>query len=146
MKKIWNTLFFAFFIFCLFLFKPRQDTVFAAINETQHIRLYEEGNDFEFSVEDNSIYTGTYWISMDTVFLSYGDQMDLSTNILPKKLFINKSASNIQSAEGYSFSAEIYLDTRQKSYNAATNTVRKLNRREARIFALGEQELDQSEK
>lgn len=138
MKKIWNTLLFAFFIFCLFLFKPRQDTVFAAINETQHIRLYEEGNDFEFSVEDNSIYTGTYWISKDTVFLSYRDHRDLSTNILPKKLFINTSASNIQSAEGYSFSAEIYLDARQQSYNAAKNTVRKLNRREARIFALGE--------
>ncbi len=90
-------------------------------------------------MEDNNIYTGTYWISMDTVFLSYRDQMDLSTNILPSKLFINKGASNIKSTEGYSFSAEIYLDTRQKSYNAATNTVRKLNRREVRIFALGEQ-------
>ena len=139
MKKIWNTLFFAFFILCLFLFKPRQDTVFAAINETQHIRLFEEGKDFELCVEDNNIYTGTYLISMDTVFLSYRNHMDLSTNILPSKLFINKDASNIKSTEGSSFSAEIYLDTRQKSYNASTNTVRKLNRREARILALGEQ-------
>jgi hypothetical protein len=139
MKKIWNILFFAFFILCLFLFKPRQDTVFAAINETQHIRLFEEGKDFEYCVEDNYTYTGTYWISMDTVFLSYRNHEDPSTNILPRKLIINKGDSNIKSTEGYSFSAEIYLDARQKSYNAATNTVRKLNRREARIFALGEQ-------
>jgi hypothetical protein len=139
MKKIWNTLFFAFFILCLFLFKPREDMVFAAINKSQSIQLFENDKDFVLFIEDDNTYTGTYWISMDTVFLSYRDHIDLSTNILPSKLFINMDASNIKSTEGYSFSAEIYLDTRQKSYNAATNTVRKLNHREVRIFALGEQ-------
>jgi hypothetical protein len=139
MKKIWNTLFFAFFILCLFLFKPREDMVFAAINKSQSIQLFEKDKDFVLFIEDDNIYTGTYLISMDTVFLSYRDHIDLSTNILPSKLFINMDASNIKSTEGYSFSAEIYLDTRQKSYNAATNTVRKLNHREVRIFALGEQ-------
>jgi hypothetical protein len=109
MKKIWNILF------------------FAAINETQHIRLFEEGKDFELCVEDNNVYTGTYWISMDTVFLSYRNHMDLSTNILPSKLFINKGASNIKSTEGYSFSAEIYLDTRQKIYSSPPNNLRALS-------------------
>jgi hypothetical protein len=139
MKKIWNTLFFAFFILCLFLFKPREDMVFAAINKSQSIQLFEKDKDFALFIEDDNTYTGTYWISMDTVFLSYREHMDPSTNILPRKLIINKGDSNIKSTEGSSFSAEIYLDARQKSYNAATNTVRKLNRREARIFASGEQ-------
>ncbi len=145
MKKILNTLFFAFFILCMFLFKPRQDTVFAAINETQHIRLFEEHKDFTLCVQDNNIYTGTYLISMDTVFLSYGDHKDLPENTLPQKLYINKSASNIISAEGLSFSAEIYLDTRQRTYTASTNTIRKLKRRKVQIFASGEQEVTQSE-
>ena len=140
MKKILNTLFFAFFILCMFLFKPRQDTVFAAINETQHIRLFEEDKDFTLCVQDNNIYTGTYLISMDTVFLSYGDQKDLPENTLPQKLFINKSASNIKSAEGPSFSAEIYLDIRQRTYTASTNTIRKLKGRKVQILASGEQE------
>ncbi len=113
--------------------------VFAAINKSQSIQLFEKDKDFALFIEDDNTYTGTYWISMDTVFLSYRDHMDPSTNILPRKLIINMGDSNIKSTEGSSFSAEIYLDARQKSYNAATNTVRKLNRREARIFASGEQ-------
>ena len=113
--------------------------VFAAINKSHSIQLFEKDKDFALFIGDDKTYTGTYWISMDTVFLSYRNPMDPSTNILPRKLFINKETSYIKSTEGSLFSAEIYLDQRQKSYSAATNTVRKLNRREARIFALGEQ-------
>ncbi len=139
MKIIRNTLLFIFFTFCLFLFKPRQDIVFAAINETQYIRLFEEGKDFELCYEDDNTFTGIYLISLDTVFLSYRDQGGLSTQFLPKKLFINKSASNIKSTDDESFSAEIYLDMRQNSYNAATNTLRKKTGQEEPIYAVGAQ-------
>ena len=136
MKKIWNVLFFAFFISCLFLFKPRQDIVFAAINETQHISLFEKGKDFELCVENDKSFTGTYLISMDTVFLSYRNHIGPSAIILPKKLFINKSTSNIKASDDNLFSAEIYLDLRQKSYNAATNTLRKLKDQQELSFAI----------
>ena len=125
MKRVWNILFFAFFTLCLFLFKPRQDVVFTAINETQYIRLFEEGQDFELCVEENNIFTGTYALSKDTVFLLYREPAESSTmnldtrrpsynKILPKKLYINKSASNIKSTDDLSFSAEIHIDMRQK--------------------------------
>jgi hypothetical protein len=118
-------LFFAFFTLCLFLFKPRQDVVFTAIDETQYIRLFEEGQDFELCVDDNNIFTGTYVISLDTVFLLYRDNIESSTlnpnsrrsayhKNLPKKLYINKNASNIKSTDDLSFSAEIHIDMRQK--------------------------------
>jgi len=136
MKNIWNVLFLAFFISCMFLFKPRQDIVFAAINETQYISLFEKGNDFELCLEDDNTFTGSYLISMDTVFLSYRRHMGPSTKILPKKLFINKSTSNIKASDGSLFSAEIYLDLRQKSYNAATNTIRKLKDQKEITFAI----------
>lgn len=136
MRKIWNVLFFTFFISCLFLFKPRQDIIFAAINETQHISLFEKGKDFKLCVEDNNTFTGTYLISMDTVFLSYRKHIDSSAIILPKKLFINKGASNIKANDGNLFSAEIYLDLRQKSYNAATNSIRKLKAQKELSFAI----------
>ena len=125
MKRAWNILFFTFFTLCLFLFKPRQDVVFTAINETQYIRLFEEGQDFELCVDENYIFTGTYAISLDTVFLLYREPAESSTmnldtrrpsynKILPKKLYINKSASNIKSTDDLSFSAEIHIDMRQK--------------------------------
>ncbi len=138
MKRIWNTLLFIFLLLCLFLFKPRQDIVFAAIDETQHIRLFEEGKDFELCIEDDNTFTGTYLISVDTVFLSYRHGSS-SALILPEKLFINNSASSIKSPDDESFSAEIYLDMRQKSYHAATNTIRKLNGRKAKTYAIGAQ-------
>jgi len=56
MNKLWYTLFFAFYILVLFMFKPRQDVVFAAINETQYIRLFENGNEFELCVKDENYY------------------------------------------------------------------------------------------
>jgi len=136
MRKIWNVLFFTFFMSCLFLFKPRQDIVFAAINERHHISLFEKGKDFKLCLEHNNTFTGTYLISIDTVFLTYRRHMGPSATILPKKLFINKSASNIKASDGNLFSAEIYLDLRQKSYNAATNTVRKLKDQKELTFAI----------
>ena len=125
MKRAWNILFFTFFTFCLFLFKPRQDVVFTAINETQYIRLFETGQDFELCVEENKIFTGTYALSQDTVFLLYRENVEPSTQNrntrqnsytrpLPKKLFINKSASNIKSTDDQSFSAMIHKDMREK--------------------------------
>ena len=115
MKRIWNILFFAFFTFCLFLFKPRQDVVFTAIEKTQYIKLFETGQDFELCVEENNIFTGTYALSKDTVFLMYRNtRQSAYTRSLPKKLIINKSASNIKSTDDLSFSAEIYIDMRKK--------------------------------
>jgi hypothetical protein len=148
MKRVWNILAFAFFIFCLFLFKPREDVVFAAINKSQCIRLFEKGKDFEFCVGESMRYTGTYIISKDTVFLYYREHKDLSNKnrdtqrpdfnkILPTKLLINKSASNIEASDGKAFSAEIYLDQRQKSYKTAPNKIRLLNNQKAQISAVG---------
>ena len=115
MKRIWNILFFAFFTFCLFLFKPRQDVVFTAIEKTQYIKLFETGQDFELCVEENNIFTGTYALSKDTVFLMYRNtRQSAYSRSLPKKLIINKSASNINSTDDLSFSAEIHMDMRQK--------------------------------
>jgi len=114
MKKIWEILFFAFFIFCMFLFKPRQDLVFAAIDESQYIRLFEEGSDFVICVDENKVFTGTYTISMDTVLLVYR-QPAIHNRLPPRKLYINKSAAKIRSTEGNTFSAEIYMDIRDKT-------------------------------
>ena len=125
-KKIWHLLIFAFLIFCLFLFKPREDVVFAAINESQCIQLFEKGKDFQLRLEESLIYRGTYTISNDTVFLFYEDQIDLSSkqhyrqvgalsDVLPLKLLINENASRIIASDGSSFSAQVYLDTRYSS-------------------------------
>lgn len=148
MKNIWKILFFAYFIFCLFLFKPRQDIVFAAIDESQYIRLFEEDRDFELSVEENSTFTGTYIILNDTVFLRYREHMEFSTlnrnsrpkaynQILPVKLYINKSASNIKSTDGKSFSAEIYIDMRQKYDDGTSYSTKALNSHKVQIIAAG---------
>ena len=147
MKRVWNLLLFAFFIFCLLLFKPREDVVFAAINKSQCIRLFEKGRDFELCVEECMHCTGTYTISKDTIFLSYREQRDLSRNtrnmeqsdlskILPLKLYIDESASNITACDGKAFSAEVYLDLRQKSYPTSPRNIRLLNHQNAIISAL----------
>lgn len=126
MKKIRNLLVFAFLIFCLFLFKPREDIVFAAISESQCIKLFEKGKDFQLRTEESLIYLGTYTISNDTVFLFYEDRIDLSSkqqykheeapgDVLPLKLLINDNASRISASDGSSFSAQVYLDTRYSS-------------------------------
>ena len=127
MRRAWNILFFTFFTLCLFLFKPRQDVVFTAIDKTQYIRLFEKGQDFELCVDENKIFTGTYALSLDTVFLLYRDNVELSTlnpgssrsanqKILPKKLYINTGASNIKSTDDLSFSAQIHMDMREKLF------------------------------
>lgn len=148
MKRVWNILVFTFIIFCLFLFKPREDVVFAAINKSQYIRLFEKGRDFELCVEESMHCTGTYTIFKDTVFLFYQAQRDLSGNtrnmeqsdlskILPIKLVINDSASNITACDGKTFSAEVYLDQRHQKYLSAPHTARLLERRKAIISAIG---------
>ena len=148
MKRVWNILFIVFFIFCLFLFKPREDIVFAAINKSQCIRLFEKDKDFELCIEESMRYTGTYTISEDTVFLYYREHMDLSNKnrdtqppdfkkILPLKLLINKSTSNITVSDGLSFSAEVYLDKRHKTPELAPNRIRLLNNQKAQITAVG---------
>ena len=148
MIKIWKILFYTFFVLCLFLFKPRQDIVFGAIDESQYIRLFEEGKDFVLCVDENNTFTGTYTISTDTVFLLYQEHMRLSTmnrnirpsdynKILPEKLYINKSASNITSTDGKSFSAEIYIDLRQKSHDGTPNIIDELNSQKAHFLAVG---------
>ena len=148
MKTIIKTLVFAFFLLCLFLFKPRQDIVFAAIDKSQYIWLFEEDRDFELCVEENKTFTGTYTISKDTVFLLYREHLEYSTNnrnskrpdsskILPEKLYINESASNIRSTDGKSFSAEIYKDMRHKLYNGTPYSISELSCQKAQFLAVG---------
>lgn len=144
MRKVRNTLLFVFFIACLFLFKPRQDIIFAAISESQYIRLFEKGKDFQLCVEENNTYTGTYTLSNDTLTLHYEELTDLSSNhrnssladkikSLPVKLFINKGASEIKSTDDKSFTAEVYLDLRHNLYKAVPNKPRILNGQQAKI-------------
>lgn len=134
MKKVWYILFFAFFVFVLVLFKPRQDVIFAAINESQYIRLFENGKEFELNVKDNFSYRGTYTISKDTVYLWYEDHAELST-IIPNKLFINNSSSQIESIDNSLFLAHIYLNDRQKLNNPEPVNFRVLRGQTARISA-----------
>ena len=147
MKKVRNTLLFFFFISCLFLFKPRQDIIFAAISETQYIRLFEKGKDFLLCVEENITYTGTYSLSNDTITLYYEEFTEPGSNhpntklteeikSLPVKLFIDKAASEIKSADNISFTAQVYLDLRQEMYKAIPNKPRILNSQQATISAI----------
>ena len=136
MKSLLNITLFAFFISCLFLFRPRQDVVFTAINKSQYIRLFEMGMDFELSIKDNT-FTGTYTILNDTVYLSYREQPILAAaslyssqqdfrKILPRKLYINESTSDILAADGKAFSAKIFRDFRQKQYQGPAYSIRVL--------------------
>jgi hypothetical protein len=126
MKNIGKILLFVFFLLCMFLLKPRQDVVFEAIDTSQYIRLFEEDRDFVLGIDANSIYTGTYILIADTVYLSYREQLESSlstmakrslsnTETLPEKLYIDESSSLIESREGHLFSAEISLDIRHKA-------------------------------
>lgn len=138
MRKIWNTLFVAFIISCLFLFKPRQDVVFGAIDKSQSIQLFKKNQDFELHIEEDNTFTGSYLISRDTVFLYYREYNDHTTRVLPEKLYITESETipTIKSINDDSFSAEIYLDLRQETYNAATSTVRKMKDQKAKLSAV----------
>jgi hypothetical protein len=147
MKKVWNFLFFAFIVLCLLLLKPRQDVIFGAVSESQYIRLFEEGSDFQFSLEENNAYTGTYILSRDTITLFYEQWVDLSTNqrhpllkedlkALPQKLYIDKYASEIRSADKRIFSAAVYIDLRQGLYKSSADRPGILNTAPAKISDL----------
>ena len=125
MKKVCYVLFFAFYVPVLFLFRPRQDIIFAAINESHYIGLFENGNEFKLCIKDKNSYRGTFTISRDTVFLWSMEQLEPAppvTNVdlregqasIPVMLLINTSSSKIESINSELFSAEIYLDERQK--------------------------------
>jgi hypothetical protein len=146
MKKVWNLFLFTFFVMCMFLFKPRQDVVFSAMSKSQYIRLYEKGMDFELSIKDNT-FTGTYTILRDTVYLSYREQPIQAAaslydarpefrKILPRKLHINKRTSMIRAADGKSFSARIYQDTRRKHPATPAYSIRVLKNQDARISGI----------
>lgn len=138
MKKVWNILFFTFFVTCMFLLKPRQDVVFAAINESQFIRLFEEGKDFQLCIEENDTYTGTYTLSNDTLTLYYEKGMDFTEEFkaLPEKLYIDKSASRIKSANNNSFTAEVYIDLRQNLYKSDPHRPGIMNSHQTKISDL----------
>jgi hypothetical protein len=147
MRTVWNVLLFTFFVMCLFLFRPRQDVVFAAVNKTQYIRLFEKGMDFEICIKDNHTFTGTYTIMKDTVYLSYREQPFLASfnsgigqtdfrRILPRKLYINSKASNIEARDGKKFSAKIFMDARQKEPNTPTYSIRILKNQDTQLSGI----------
>lgn len=134
MKKAWNIVFFIFFTLCLFLFKPRQDVIFTAVDRTQYIRLFETGQDFELCLEEDHVFTGTYVLSKDTVFLNYRKRPESSARkwinggpahsiSLPKKLYINNPDSHITSTDQLSFSAVIHTDMRKKLVEAHESSI-----------------------
>jgi len=148
MKKAGSILLFACFILVIFLLKPRQDLVFGAINESQYIRLFENGREFELGIDDNKFYAGTYTISRDTVYLLYQERVELSgtslyvqqtknSTALPAKLYITDSDSQIESCNDGLFSAEIFLDNRQESSIPAPVNNRVLDGQTALIKASG---------
>lgn len=137
MKKVLYYLLLAGIVPLMFLFKPRQDIVFGAINESQCIRLFEDGKEFEILERDNHLYTGTYTIWKDTVFLSYQEHLEVSRTKLttgqtenpmnlPVVLYISTNTSQIKSSNGSIFSAEIYLDKRQESNKPVPGNIRTL--------------------
>lgn len=128
------------------MFKPREDVIFAAINKSQSIQLFEKNRDFELYIEEDNTFTGSYLISQDTVFLYYREYNGRATHALPEKLYITEGVSSpaIKSIDGESFSAEIYLDLRQKVLHADTKSKRKSIRKKDRIYAHGEREKSQS--
>jgi hypothetical protein len=148
MKSIGKILLFVFFILCMFMLKPRQDVVFEAIDMSQYIRLFEEDRDFILCLDEDNTFTGTYAILLDTVYLSYREQLESSVApqnfrqsafdlALPQKLYIDESASKIESTDGQLFSAEISLDMREKPYEAAAYSPSELTKHRAQILAFG---------
>ena len=147
MRKVLSYLLLASIVPLLFLFKPRQDIVFGAINESQCIRLFEDGKEFEFRVRDNNLYTGTYTISNDSVYLFYQEHLKVSMTKLsagqsagplnlPAVLFINENTSEIKSSNGSLFLAEIYLDERQKFNKSVPEDIRTLQSQADLMIAL----------
>ena len=148
MKKVYYYFSLTCFILVMFLFKPRQDIVFGAINESQCLRLYENGKEFELRIRDNNLYTGTYTLSKDTVFLLYEEHLAVSrTNLnveqtenhinLPAKLYISESALQIKSSIDTTFSAEIFLDKRHEFNKPLPVNIRAFNSHRDLITVLG---------
>ena len=122
---MWRVLCYTFCIICLFLVKPRNDALLAAIDKEHYIKLYEKDNDFELNTDGDNAFKGTYTMSMDTVFLVYNEKIGISSrnfiddplkydDRLTTTLVIDKRASIIKSIDGTSFDATIYLDKREK--------------------------------
>jgi len=146
MKTIWKALLAVCFLFFLFLFKPRQDVILAAVDKSQYIKLYDQGNEFVICIDENNFFTGTYAVSSDTVFLFYLEHLEYSTmnlntsqpqlgNQLPKKLFINADDSHITSADGSLFSAAIYEDLRDRTFENRSAIIQGLNSRKSNALA-----------
>ena len=146
MKIFWKALLVVCFLLFLFLFKPRQDIVLAAVDRSQYIKLFDQGNEFVICIDDNNLFTGTYAVSTDPVFLFYLEHLEYSAmnlntsqpkrmNQLPKKLFINADDSHIRSADGSLFSAEIYKDLRDRTFENRSAIIQGLNSRKSRALA-----------
>ncbi len=146
MKSLGNVALFAFFIVCMFLLKPRQDVVFEAVDVSQYIKLFEKDRDFVLCMDENKLYTGTYSIRFDTVILSYAERLQSAMipgnpgrtaqrSSLPKKLYIDESASKIVSNDGQLFSAEISMDLRAKPVESTAYDPVERNNRRAQILA-----------
>ena len=113
---------------------------------SQYIRLFEEDRDFVLCIDENNTFTGTYRILADTVFLSYREQVESSMvqqnlrrsaykKTLPKTLYIDEDASQIESTDGQLFSAEISLDLREKTYESNAYSPSELQSQKDRILA-----------
>ena len=146
MKALWKALLLVCFLLFLFLFKPRQDIILAAVDKSQYIKLFEQDNEFVICIDENNLFQGTYAFSTDTVYLFYLEHLEYSTvnlntsqpkknNHLPKKLFINQKDSHIKSADGSSFSAEIYKDLRNRTIENKSATIQDLKSRNSRSLA-----------
>ena len=145
MKALWKALLLVCFLLFLFLFKPRQDIILAAVDKSQYIKLFEQDNEFVICIDDNNLFTGTYAVSTDTVYLFYLEHLEYSTvnlntsqpkrvNQLPKKLFINADHSHIRSANGSLFSAEIYKDLRDRTVENRSAIIQELSSRKSRAL------------
>lgn len=146
MKNLGNIALFTFFIMCMFLLKPRQDVVFEAVDVSQYIKLFEKDRDFVLCLDENKLYTGTYFIRSDTVILSYAEQLqsamipgnpghNVQRSSLPRKLYIDESASRIISNDGQLFSAEISRDLREKPLESTAYDPVERNNGRAQILA-----------
>jgi len=146
MKILWKALLLVCFFLFLFLFKPRQDVMLAAVDKSQYIKLFEQGNEFVICIDENNLFMGTYVFSTDTVYLFYQEHLEYSTmslntsqpknrNELPRKLFINPEDSHIRSTDGSLFSAVVYKDFRNRIFENRSASNQRLNSRKSRVLA-----------
>jgi hypothetical protein len=146
MKIFWKAILAVCFLLFLFLFKPRQDILLAAVDKSQYIKLFEQDNEFVICIDENNLFMGTYVFSTDTVYLFYQEHLEYSSmslntsqpkqnNRLPKKLFINPEETHIRSTDGSSFSAVIYKDMRNRIFESRSAVKQGLNNRTYRVLA-----------